>query len=220
MEFASEMVMKAKFQSLRITEVPITLYPDGRSRPPHLRSWRDGWRHLRFMLLFSPRWLFLIPGLLLSVIGFLGMILISLQNVSVAGATLDVGSLSVAAMLWIAGAQVVAFACFTKIFAMSEGLLPPDPKFSKVFRFVTLERGVLIGLFALAVGLFALARAWMIWHSKSYGLLSYPRNLRRIIPAAATILFGLQIIFSSFFMSVLGLKLEGRTPPQFDGISS
>ncbi|MEY2536724.1 MAG: hypothetical protein QOG67_464 [Verrucomicrobiota bacterium] len=217
MEFASEMVIKAKFQSLRIIEVPITLYPDGRSRKPHLRSWRDGWRHLRFMLLFSPRWLFLIPGVIFAAVGFLGTLVLSLTDVTLAGAALDAGSLSVAAMLWLAGAQLVAFACFSKIFSIAEGLLPPDPKFTKVFRFLTLERGVLLGLLVLLSGALLLIRAWLIWRNVGFGQLSYSENLRRIIPAVTAIVFGIQIVFSSFFASVLGLKLEGRTPPGFDG---
>src|SRR5205085_3405670 len=133
MEFASEMVIKAKFRGLRITEVPITLYPDGRSRRPHLRSWRDGWRHLRFMLLFSPRWLFLVPGLLLGLTGFVLTLLLAVKGLTLGGATFDAGSLSVTAMLWLAGAQLVAFAVFTKISSISEGLLPPDPRFTRLF---------------------------------------------------------------------------------------
>ncbi|MGZ5004750.1 MAG: glycosyltransferase family 2 protein [Chthoniobacterales bacterium] len=216
MEFASEMVIKAKFRSLRITEVPITLYPDGRSRRPHLRSWRDGWRHLRFMLLFSPRWLFLIPGLVLFLTGVALTLILSLRGVTLGGAVLDAGSLSVAAMLWLAGAQLVAFAVFTKIFSIAEGLLPADPKFTKLFRFMTLERGVLLGILTLFAGVLILLRAWLIWRSVGYGTLSYSDNLRRVIPAGTAIVFGIQIIFSSFFASVLGLRLEGRTPPHIE----
>jgi glycosyltransferase involved in cell wall biosynthesis len=214
MEFASEMVIKATLKRLKIAEVPITLYKDGRSRPPHLKPWRDGWRHLRFMLLYSPRWLFLVPGLLLSVLGMAVAGTLSFSDIHLAGVELNVGTLAVACMMAIVGLQLVAFAFYTKVFAIAEGLLPDDPKLTRVFRVFTLEKGILAGLFILLAGLVLLVRALWIWQQAGYGLLpSMEDNLRRLIPAVTLIVIGVQGVFSSFFMSVLGLKTVSRRPP-------
>jgi glycosyltransferase involved in cell wall biosynthesis len=214
MEFASEMVIKSTLKSLRITEVPITLHKDGRSRPPHLKPWRDGWRHLRFMLLFSPRWLFLMPGLLLSALGFIFAAALSLHDIKIGGIVLNVGTLVVACMTVIVGFQLVAFAFFTKVFAIAEGLLPDDPKLSRAFKIFTLEKGIILGLIVLLGGIILLALAVWIWHQANYGILpSTEENLRRLIPATTLVILGIQIIFSSFFMSALGLKTTTRKPP-------
>ena len=213
MEFASEMVMKATLKSMRVSETPITLHPDGRSRPPHLKPWRDGWRHLRFMFIYSPKWLFLVPGMALAGTGFIVAVLLYLLPVHVGGVVFDAGTLVMACMLAIVGIQLIAFAFFTKIFAVAEGLLPENPKFSKMFGVFTLEKGVLAGVVAFLIGAIALLRAFWIWKLADYGTISYPENLRRLIPAATLIVVGIQIISSSFFMSVLGLKTVGRTPP-------
>jgi hypothetical protein len=209
MEFASEMVMKASLRSMRIGEVPITLHRDGRSRPPHLRPWRDGWRHLRFMLIYSPRWLFLVPGLILTVIGALASSWIFLAPRHVGGIEFDAGSLLVACMGAIVGVQLVAFACFTKAFAIAEGLLPEDPKFAKALRLITLERGVIAGLLICLGGIGMLAWSIYLWSQVHFGSLPYPENLRRLILAVTLIVFGLQTVFSSFFLGVLGLKSRG-----------
>jgi glycosyltransferase involved in cell wall biosynthesis len=213
MEFASEMIIKATLKSLRIAEVPITLHKDGRSRPPHLKPWRDGWRHLRFMLLYSPRWLFLAPGLALSGMGVVASAILSLASFRLGGVAFDVGTLLVACMAVIIGFQLVAFAFFTKVFAIAEGLLPDDPKFSGAFRFFTLEKGIVFGLLVLAVGSVLLVRAVWVWKLADYGVLPYADNLRRLIPAATLVVLGIQTIFSSFFMSALGLKTQSRKPP-------
>ena len=158
MELASEMVISATLQGLRIAEVPITLHPDGRSRPPHLKPWRDGWRHLRFMLIYSPRWLFLIPGLLLAAVGMLAGAALATGVVSLGAVKFDVGTLTVMSMAAIVGVQLVAFAFFTKVFAIGEGLLPNDPRFSRWFGFFTLEKGLVAGLILLAAGVAVLDR--------------------------------------------------------------
>jgi glycosyltransferase involved in cell wall biosynthesis len=206
MEFASEMVMKASLRSMRISEVPITLHPDGRSRPPHLRPWRDGWRHLRFMLIYSPRWLFLVPGLILTAIGSLAAALIFLAPRHLGGIEFDAGSLLVACMGAIVGVQLVAFACFTKAFAIGEGLLPEDPKFGKALKLITLERGLIVGLLISIAGGCLLAWSIYLWGKVNFGSLPYPENLRRLIIAVTLIVIGLQTVFSSFFLGVLGLK--------------
>ena len=214
MEFASEMVIKSTFKQLKITEVPVTLRPDGRSRPPHLKPWRDGWRHLRFMLLFSPRWLFFAPGILLALVGIFLAGALSIQNIAIGGISLNVGTLMMACMAAVVGFQLVAFAFFTKVFAIAEGLLPDDPKFSRVFRFFNLEKGILFGLAVLLAGIVLFLRAVWIWRQHDYGDLDYEQNLRRLIPAATLIVLGVQTVFSSFFMSALGLKTAKRKPPE------
>jgi glycosyltransferase involved in cell wall biosynthesis len=214
MEFASEMVIKSTFKRLKIAEVPATLRPDGRSRPPHLKPWRDGWRHLRFMLLFSPRWLFLVPGIFLSLLGVILGVVLSVQNLAVGGISLNVGTLTMACMAVVVGFQLVAFAFFTKIFAIAEGLLPDDPQFSRVFKFFNLEKGILVGLAVLLAGTILLLRAVWIWRLNNYGALDYEQNLRRLIPAATLIVLGVQAVFSSFFVSALGLKTVSRKPPE------
>ena len=213
MEFASEMVIKATLKSLRITEVPITLHPDGRSRPPHLKPWRDGWRHLRFMLIYSPHWLFLLPGMLLGGMGAAAGTALALAPLHIGNVEFSTGTLAVACMSVIIGTQLVAFAFFTKVFAVGEGLLPQDPKFSRVFKTFTLEKGICFGLAILVLGLGLLLHGVWVWKRAGYGLLSYGDNMRRLLPAVTLIVVSIQIVFSSFFMSVLGLKTNSRHPP-------
>jgi glycosyltransferase involved in cell wall biosynthesis len=214
MEFASEMVIKSTLKGLKISEVPVTLRPDGRSRPPHLKPWRDGWRHLRFMLLFSPRWLFLVPGIFLSLLGVVFAARLSFGNFQIGGVLFNVGTLAVACMTITIGFQLVAFAFFVKVFAIAEGLLPDDPKLTRVFKVFTLEKGILLGLAVLLAGAVLLARSVWIWKQADYGILpSAEENLRRLIPAATLVVLGIQTIFSSFFMSALGLKTATRKPP-------
>jgi hypothetical protein len=214
MEFASEMVIKATLKKFRIAEVPITLHKDGRSRPPHLKPWRDGWRHLRFMLIYSPRWLFLMPGLFLSALGIVFSAALAVRDVQIGGVQFNVGTLMMACMCVVVGFQLVAFAFYTKVFAIAEGLLPEDPKLSRVFKTFTLEKGIVAGLLILLAGLVMFGRALWLWKQANFGLLpSTEENLRRLIPAATLMLLGIQSIFSSFFMSVLGLKTVKRQPP-------
>lgn len=214
MEFASEMVIKATFKKFKITEVPITLHPDGRSRPPHLKPWRDGWRHLRFMLLYSPRWLFLVPGFLLSTLGTICAAALSVHDLKIGAVELNVGTLMMACMAVIMGFQLIAFAFFTRVFAVAEGLLPDDPRLTRIFRIFTLEKGIIVGLTVLLVGTILMLRALWLWQQAHFGLLpSTEENLRRLIPAATLMILGVQGVFSSFFMSVLGLKTVSRRPP-------
>lgn len=211
MEFASEMVMSASTLRLRITEVPITLHKDGRSRPPHLRPWRDGWRHLRFMLIYSPRWLFLVPGLFLAGVGGIEGLWYFFQG-SISG-TGDLNALVVSCAAAIAGVQLVAFAFFTKVFGLGEGLLPEDPRFTHVFRLFTLERGAILGVLLVLGGL-----AMFLHCLFAVGLISptgtlVVQSVREIIAASTLVVLGIEVIFSSFFMSVLGLKTVTRRPP-------
>lgn len=208
MEFASEMVVKAGLHNLRITDVPTTLSPDGRSRPPHLRSWRDGWRHLRFLLLYSPRWLFFYPGVLLGLAGMLVMTLLILAPRVIGGVTLDVHTLVYAALAVSLGYQSVIFGLFTKVFAVSEGLLPPDPRLTRLFKYVTLESGLLLGLVMVIAGLGLSGYAIWSWREHLFGPLNPSSTLRAVIPAALLIQLGIQTVLSSFFLSVLGLRLR------------
>jgi glycosyltransferase involved in cell wall biosynthesis len=206
MEFATEMVVKATLLGLRIAEVPTTLSPDGRSRAPHLRTWRDGWRTLRFFLLYSPRWLFLYPGIILMLVGAaLGLWLLPAPR-TVGGVTFDVHTLVYAAAFVLLGFQAIAFACFTKIFAIAEGLHPPDTALDKLFRYVTLEVGLAVGAVLTIVGLATSLYAVSNWGAQHFGLLDYSRTMRIVIPAALFLILGAQTIFASFFMSVLGLR--------------
>ena len=213
MEFASEMVMKATLWKMRVAEVPTTLHPDGRSRPPHLKPWRDGWRHLRFMLIYSPRWLFLVPGLLLSALGGLFTIILYYRSIAMGHVTLDTGTMMLAAMGLISGVQLVGFAVSTKVFAIGEQLVPDNPKYSFLFKIFNLERGLIAGLLVLLAGLAVLTRAVLYWGSLGYGIISYSENMRHLILGATGVILGIQVIFTSFFLSVLGLKTRTRVQP-------
>ncbi len=206
MEFASEMVIKATLQGLRFAEVPITLYKDGRSRPPHLRSWRDGWRHLRFMLVYSPSWLFFIPGSTLVLVGTTFGSILLVSPVHLFGLGFDTNTLLVCAMLVLIGFNLMAFAMFAKVFAMSQGLLPEDPRFNKLFRTITLEMGILVGLCLTLMGSGLLVWSVVYWGRFHFGALSYPDSLRIVIPGVMACTLGIEVIFSSFFLSTLGLR--------------
>lgn len=206
MEFASEMVVKATLHNMRIAEVPTTLSPDGRSRPPHLRSWRDGWRHLRFLLLYCPRWLFLYPGLSLMFFGLLAGVWLLPGPRTMGGVTFDVHTLLYAAVAVVAGFQIVAFAFFTKVFAISEGLLPEDPQLNRLMSYLTLEVGLIGGGAVLLSGLVGTIYAFIIWDSLSYGPLQPSNTLRVVIPAITALMLGIQIVFSCAFLSILRLR--------------
>jgi glycosyltransferase involved in cell wall biosynthesis len=205
MEFASEMVVKATLGGMKIAEVPTTLSPDGRSRAPHLRSWRDGWRHLRFLLLYSPRWLFLYPGMFLMFVGLATGLWLLPQPRVVRGVTLDVHTLLFSATAVLIGFQGALFAVFTKIFAITAGLLPWDPRLDRLFRIYTLEKGLLLGAVLAIVGLVTSTYAISDWSARSFGPLATRETLRIVIPAVLTLTLGCQIILSSFFLSILGM---------------
>jgi glycosyltransferase involved in cell wall biosynthesis len=203
MEFASEMVIKASLKRMRIAEVPVTLRPDGRTRPPHLRTWRDGWRHLRFMLLFSPRWLFLYPGLVLFAVGVLTSALLLPGPLRVLGLNLDIHTLLVAGFLALLGYQLVLFAIFTKIFAIRAGFHPSYPPLDRLGRYVTLEVGLGAGALMALVGVVALVVAVASWSAVGFGTLNPSLTMREVIPAVVLLALGTQTIFASFFISIL-----------------
>jgi glycosyltransferase involved in cell wall biosynthesis len=208
MEFASEIVVKASLLQMKVSEVPTTLSPDGRSRPPHLRSWRDGWRHLRFLLMYSPRWLFLYPGAFLILLGLAGCAWLLPGPRVVHGVGLDVHTLLYAFVSVLLGFQLVAFAVFTKVFAISEGLLPEDPRLNRVFRFITLETGLVVGALLIVFGICGSIFAVSGWANKSFGALDASHMLRIVMPSVFSLTMGVQIICSSFFLSILGLRRQ------------
>jgi glycosyltransferase involved in cell wall biosynthesis len=208
MEFASEMVIKASLKGMRITEVPVVLHPDGRSRPPHLRTWRDGWRHLRFMLLFSPRWLFLYPGIALLAGGLLLSALLVAGPLRIGSVRLDIHTLLVAGFLALLGYQLVLFAVFTKMFAIREGFHPPHPALQTLLRYITLEVGLLAGALMVLVGFVALVVAVVSWQAVGFGNLNPSTTMREVIPAVVLLALGTQTIFASFFISILSIERD------------
>lgn len=210
MEFASEMVVKATLHKMQITEVPTILFPDGRSRSPHLRSWRDGWRHLRFLLIYSPRWLFLYPGTLLMLIGAGIALWLLPGSRTIGNITLDVHTMLYGAIFILVGFQAVNLAVFTKVFAVTEGLLPTDPKLRKLLRVISLEAGLLIGGILALIGLGGSVYAFSYWSLQSFGPLDPTKMLRIIAPASISLALGCQVILASFFLGVLQLKRRGQ----------
>jgi glycosyltransferase involved in cell wall biosynthesis len=207
MEFASEMVVKAALFGLRIGEIPVTLRPDGRARPPHLRTWRDGWRHLRFLLLYSPRWLYLVPGLLLAALGAFLILWLLPGPRRFLGLSLDVHTMMAGGAMVLVGTQAILFGVFAKIFAITEGLRPMDPFFARLFdRYVTLETGLLAGAVTSFGGLALVARVLVAWRAAGWGPLDETETLRWMIPGTLLLALGAEAIFASFFLSILGLK--------------
>jgi glycosyltransferase involved in cell wall biosynthesis len=206
MEFATEMIIKASLYGEKIAEVPITLHPDGRkAHKPHLKTFRDGWRTLRFFLLYSPRWLFLIPGFALIFVGLVGYAL-AMPGAHIGRAHFDAHTLLFASVAILCGYQSIVFAVFTKVFAISEKLMPETPNVKRLFEIFTLERGLFAGVVMLLIGLGLLVAAVFMWWDARLGNLPYPRTMRVVVPGATLTALGFQTLLSSFFLSVLGLK--------------
>jgi hypothetical protein len=203
MEFASEMVVKATLHGARVTEVATTLSPHGRSRAPHLRTWRDGWRHLRFLLVYSPRWLFLYPGAMLMVAGFAMVVWLLPGPRRIGDVTLDVHSLLYGAGAIILGFEAVSFAIFTKAFAVAEGLHPPDPRVERLLGAMSLEAGLVVGCLLVALGIAGTALALSDWARVAFQGLDPTRTLRLVIPAVVALALGFHIVLTSFFLSIL-----------------
>src|SRR5487761_1150976 len=212
MEFASEMVVKATLANQKITEVPTTLAKDGRSRPPHLRSWRDGWRHLRFLLLFSPRWLFFVPGLVVGAAGLVVGAVVSVGPVTIGSVTFDVDTLVAASAMVVIGFQAVLFWLFTQVYAGSEGFLPEEPKVQRLLEKLSLERGLLAGLVIGIAGLVGLIISLTYWHANKFGQLNYEHALRLIVPSVTALVLSCQLVLGTFFLSILGIKQTRHTP--------
>lgn len=206
MEFASEMVVKSLLNDFKITEVPTTLSKDGRDRPPHLNTWTDGWRHLRFLLLYSPAWLFLYPGILLFIVGIVFTVLLLLQPLQVIGVELDIHTLAYSATSVFIGFQLMFFFAFSRIYASMNDLLPPN-KFYKYYKNkFSLEKGLILGGLFILVGIVLVITAWLSWQSVDYGDLKPRETLRVVIPSIFFLIGGIQIAQSSFLISILELK--------------
>jgi hypothetical protein len=208
MEFASELVVKASLAGWRITEVPTTLDPDGRGRPPHLRSWRDGWRHLRFLLLFSPRWLFLYPGVGLLVTGLLLTAALYFAPLRIGAAGLDIHTMLYAAAATLLGLQLCLFALFARVSAQNAGLLPRRPQLDRLLAALSLERGLVAGLGLVLLGIGWSAAAFLDWRGAGFGALDPRVVMRDTIPASTLIVGGMEVMLASFLLSVLRLSDE------------
>jgi glycosyltransferase involved in cell wall biosynthesis len=211
MEFASEMVVKSTLEGLRVSEVPTTLDKDGRSRPPHLRSWRDGWRHLRFLMIFSPRWLFLIPGLAALLIGGLGAVFLAFGPLVIGGVGFDVSSQVYLAALTVVGYQSVLFAILTKIYAQHRGFrIPRSRNFERLERRISLESGALVGLALFLVGLTVAIIQFVSWSQQGFGELDTATTIRVAVPAALLMMLGAQTIMGGMFLGVLSVGIQKR----------
>jgi glycosyltransferase involved in cell wall biosynthesis len=208
MEFASEMVIKGTLLGLAMTEVATVLHPDGRSGRPHLRTWRDGWRHLRFMLLFSPRWLFLIPGVVMFIVGMTISAILVNSSVTIGGIEFDIQTLYAATLLCLLGYQLIVFAMFTKAFAVTEGFHPAPGYFDWIFNYVRLETGVIAGAACALAGFVTLWLAVDGWRETGFGGLDPRETMRQVVPGGVLVMLGIQTIYSSFFLSILGLERE------------
>ncbi len=218
MEFASEMVIKATQMKMRLAEVPTTLSKDGRSRPPHLRPYRDGWRHLRFMLLFSPNWIFLYPGLLLIVVSVVLGALLVRGPVAFMSHQLDVDTLVYCAFSVLIGFQSVLFAVLSRIYAMQENLYPVTARYKAIFRVLTLESGLIAGLLLFLGGLGLTIYSVLAWRATGFGPLDLNRTSRVVIPAATALALGSELILMSFFLSTLGLSVRRHATETTEGV--
>ncbi|MGH3191192.1 MAG: glycosyltransferase family 2 protein [Streptosporangiaceae bacterium] len=206
MEFASELVVKSALAGQHVTEVPTTLAKDGRSRPPHLHTWRDGWRHLRFLLLFSPRWLFFLPGLFLLVAGLVIGGIVAPHPFKVGSVTFDVDTLVGASAMVVIGFQSVLFWLFTQVYAGSEGFLPEEPKVQRLLARLSLERGLILGAAIGVAGLAGLIFSVAYWHGKGFHQLNYEHSLRLMIPSVTALIVSCQVVLGTFFLSILGIR--------------
>jgi glycosyltransferase involved in cell wall biosynthesis len=203
MEFATEMIIKSSLFGVDMAEVPTTLYPDGRkAHTPHLRTVRDGWRTLRFFLMYSPRWLFLAPGVGMFALGLAGYAL-ALPGMTLLGASLDAHTLLIASLALLLGSQAIQFAVFAKTFAISEGLIPEDARMQRIRQVVTLERGLALGAMATALGGGLILAAVNQWRAAEFGPLDYATTMRWVIPGVTLAALGCQTMLSSFFLSIL-----------------
>lgn len=206
MEYASEMVVKATLNHLKIAEVPTTLKKDGRSHAPHLRSWSDGWRHLKFLLMHSPNWLFMYPGLILFVIGLILTVVLSLGNIQIGSVGLGVHTLMYAAAGMMVGANLVMFSLFVRSYASITGFIPTEGKLDKWLEDTSTEKGVVIGLVLFLLGVMITIAAFCIWGGTGFGGLSPEKMMRITIPAMLLMVVGIEVVFGSFFIGILHIK--------------
>ncbi|MFM7461775.1 MAG: glycosyltransferase family 2 protein [Burkholderiales bacterium] len=214
MEFASEMIVKATLADYNIAEVPTILHPDGRSRPPHLRSWRDGWRHLRFLLMMSPRWLLLYPGMFLLLSGLLLSILISVQTLTIRGINFDIHTMLYASGAAIVGLQLILFSALSRSIGLLTGVLPPTPTVVRLLRAFTLERGVILGLAIVLLGAGLAAYSVGLWMETQLAGLDPRAAMRIVIPSVSMLVMGSEIVFASFILSFIDAPLPSDRVPE------
>lgn len=205
MEYASEMVVKAALHGLKISEVPIILHPDGRSRPPHLRSWRDGWRHLKLLLMYAPNWLFFAPGLIFFLVGFGMMMMLSISPIWIAGIGFDVNTMLYMTALMIVGVHILSFWIIAKVYALQKRFIPTS-RLVKYFNKLNINRGSVIGIVFISLGIFITICVFLFWRSKSYGDLNPQEIIRFTLPSIALIVTGVQIILTSFLLDILRIE--------------
>lgn len=208
MEYASEMVVQATLHKLKMIEVPTTLSPDGRTRPPHLRSWRDGWRHLKFLMMYSPDWTFLYPGLILSVIGLIIMVAIGVGPTKIGNISFGINTMMYGSASLLVGVNISLFSMFTKAYALSSGFIPNSPKTIGIFEKFTVEKGVVVGLVLTLLGIAATILAFVIWGNNSFGNLEPESIMKITIPATTLIAIGIELIFASFFLGILEIEIK------------
>lgn len=207
MEFASEMIVKAALNNYKIAEMPIVLYPDKRNRPSHLKTWSDGWRHLRFLLLYSPKWLFLFPGIVLMIFGIAGTVLLSMGPIRLANKNFDVHTMLYTSAFILMGFQFIFFYLFSRVYAVTHGLLPLKNKFLKNFnKYFKMEKGILTGTLLIIGGIFLFLKSFIYWKNSDFGNLDPVIVLRWVTPSTILIVLGLQIITSSFYLSIILIK--------------
>ena len=202
MEFASEMVVKASMANLTMTEVPTTLRPDGRTRAPHLRTWRDGWRHLRFLLLYSPRWLFLYPGMVLFLIGVVGTTVLAFGPLRVGSAVFDLQSMLVFSTMAVLGVQSLMFAVIARVLGAELGFLPATGELFDRHRIWSLERGLVAGAILTLVGFVIIGYQVFSWAGTGFGALELAQSMRISILGSTLLLMGVQLFLSSFLVSI------------------
>lgn len=213
MEFASEMVVKATLNNLKITEVPTVLHPDERNTPPHLNTWSDGWRHLRFLLVYSPRWLFFYPGIFLILFGLAMSALLIGTKVELKNIHFDVHSLLYLSAAFYLGYQFVSFYVFAQYFGIMNNLLPNSKRFQRLLKFFSLERGIFVGLLLIFTGLALSGYAIWIWKGTGFGALDPSSVFRIVIPSVFLLIVGVQTILNSFFLGILGLNATKTNSP-------
>jgi glycosyltransferase involved in cell wall biosynthesis len=211
MEFSSEMIVKAALAKLKLTEIPIVLYPDKRNSPSHLRTWRDGWRYLRFLLLYSPHWLFLVPGIFILLLGLFGSVFLVMGPVEIGNKKMDVHTLVYTSAFFLIGFQFISFYFFSRLYAATHFLLPYQQKFLDSFqRYFHLERGLLAGLFLFIAGVVFLIKSVLYWKNVHFGDLDPFVVLRWVVPSATLLVLGLQVVISCFYLSFLTIKSSDR----------
>ncbi|MDD2921691.1 MAG: glycosyltransferase family 2 protein [Anaerolineales bacterium] len=211
MELASEIVIKSSILEMKVCEVPTILFPDGRDRPPHLRSFRDGWRHLRFLLMYSPTWLFLYPGLFMTILGGIFSVALFAGPVNIGFRLIDFHSFIITGTIMMLGLTTLSFAAITRVFAYNTGLLPKKPGFFNLFKYFTLETGLIVGVLILALGIGLIVFSVNVSVAPGgFAKLGYDRSIRLVYGGSLAIMTGGQIMLTSFVLSMLGLKIHGK----------